>query len=345
MLNKRISIILTLLSWTFSYKTSIAMNAEIIPESYLDCSINRILSMFHDDMDKTQDIQVPPEQACQITDLNLSDSSSISNDNLKDFIRLEKLDLSSTRKRRNWRPITDTGLLHMTTLTHLNLDFNDIITLKGISPLTNLQTLILGINTLASDPTFLTKLPHLLHLELGENNNIPEDIILQLTNLESLNFDNENAPSLALIGGFKQFHNLKELNLGKCFSVLKAKIDVTINPLNQDKLIALGSLMQLHRLSLGFMSFIPRDTIPHLNELSRLTNLQNLNNKNITREKPLSHRLENMMLHWKQAYEYVDDHGNEKNWEWEIVSMNGERYLFIDELCVLAMSKKNKQTL
>ena len=80
-----------------------------------------------------------------LTSLNLSDNSNITNNGLVYFTNLTSLNLNNNKN------ITDEGLEHLVNLTNLDLSYNQNITNDGIKGLTNLTNLDLSINYTITD--------------------------------------------------------------------------------------------------------------------------------------------------------------------------------------------------
>lgn len=236
-----------------------------------------------------------------LTHLDLYRNEIITDRGISPLTNLTHLDLT------NNEIVTGDGISSFTNLTHLDLLNNRIINESGISSLLNLQTLYLGTNTLLPQSSFLTKLPFLTQLNLRDTK-VSEEIILQLTNLSSLNMRN-NIHSLRFIGKLPQLSNLKKLTLGE--------FDYSDGiHMSHHYFMALLKLTTLQELSLNLLS-IARDAIPCLTYLSHLSNLRKFNNQEIT-----PNHFNEMAARWEQAYQYVDKNKDDEDWVFKCVFEN-----------------------
>lgn len=283
-----------------------------------------------DDIERTETYRISKGEAANVVALDLTANPCISDAELKYFTSLEKLNLSAHWKRNHARPTTDEAIRDLITLTDLDLRSNNVITLEGLTRLTNLQTLILGDGTLgdgtdSSGSVFLSRLPHLRRLDVAEYDTMQLGVH-HLTNLTSLTLG-KTIPPLPFLKELTAFKNLQILNLGSGM-VVRGSL------LCSEHLSRLGSLIQLRELTLGYMRCIDRQAIPDLNKLSTLTNLVMLNKKIISPESPLSSHLEVMRDRWTQAYAHRD--ANPVTFKFDAIRIETPEYPYIHELCVLA---------
>lgn len=179
-------------------------------------------------------------QLKKLEELHLNHIFDITNNAIKDLIHLEKLNLSC-----QWisQKISDQGIMNLTKLTHLNIEFmknNTLnkITNNGLKNLTKLTHLNLRSNDVITDDG-IKDLINLTHLNLRENNNITDHGICNLKNLIYINLCHNNKITFS---GLKDLPNLKAIYL---FGANICLAEYAINILKEKGVIVTNSINEI----------------------------------------------------------------------------------------------------